>query len=68
MELCQGKVRLGVRDRFFTRGQWAWNRLPRAVGTAPSCWSSRSVWTSLSGIGFQCEFSCVRPGVGLDDS
>jgi len=31
MELCQGKVRLEVRMRFFTRGWWAWNRLPRAV-------------------------------------
>ena len=35
MELCQGRGRLGVRRRFFTRGWWAWNRLPRAVGTAP---------------------------------
>ena len=33
MELCQGKGRVGARERFFTRGQRAWNRLPRAVGT-----------------------------------
>jgi len=26
----------------------AWHRLPGAVGTAPSCWSPRSIWTSLS--------------------
>jgi len=38
-----GERQLGVRDRFCTRGWWAWNRLPRAVGTALSCWSSRSV-------------------------
>ena len=25
-----------VRDRVFTIGQWAWSRLPRAVGTALS--------------------------------
>ena len=43
-----GEGHLGVRDRVYTRGQWAWNGLPRAVGTAPSCQSSRSVWTLLS--------------------
>ena len=36
MELCQGRVRLGVRKRFFTRVWWAWNRLSRTVGTALS--------------------------------
>ena len=40
----------GVRERFFTRGQWARNRLPRAVGTALSWWSSMSVWRMLSDI------------------
>jgi len=35
-EMYQEKVRLGVRKMFFTRGWWAWNRLPRAVGTALS--------------------------------
>jgi len=35
MELS-GEGQLGVRDRVCTRGQWAWNRRPRAVGTAPS--------------------------------
>jgi len=30
-----------------------WNRLPRAVGTAPSIQSSRRVWTTLSDIGFE---------------
>jgi len=36
MELHQGRVRLDKRQRFFTRGQWAWNRLLRAVVMAPS--------------------------------
>ena len=42
-ELCQGRVRLGVRKRYFTRGQWEWNRFARAESTAPGRWSSRSV-------------------------
>ena len=46
--LNQGRVRLGVRKKFFTRGHWAWNRLIRAVGIASGCQSSRSVWTPLS--------------------
>jgi len=41
-----GKGQLGARDRVCTRGWWAWNRLPRAVGMAPS--ASRNVWTVLS--------------------
>ena len=32
MELQEGRVKLGVSKRFFTRMQWSWNRLPRAVG------------------------------------
>ena len=36
---------LGAREWFVTRGGWAWNRLPRAVGTAPSFQNSVSVWT-----------------------
>ena len=36
MELRHGRIRSGVKKRFFTRGQWAWNRLPRAVVMAPS--------------------------------
>ena len=53
MELHQGKVRLGVRKRFFTRGQWAWNRLPRLVVMAPRGWGSRSIWMMLSDIRFK---------------
>jgi len=51
---------VGVRKRLFTRGQWAWNRLPRAVVTAPGCQSSRRIWTTHSGIGF--EFSVALGG------
>jgi len=37
MELCQGRGdRLGIGNRCFSRGRWAWNGLPRAVGTALS--------------------------------
>lgn len=35
-------------------------RLPRAVVTALNCWSSRSGWTALSGIGF--EFQVILCG------
>ena len=65
MELRQGRVRLVVRRRFCTRGCWARNRLPRAVGTAFSCWSSKSIWTVLSDVCFGWPF--VEPRAGLDD-
>jgi len=35
----------------------------RTVGTAPSCWSLRSIWTVLSEIGFG--WLCVEPGLDL---
>ena len=47
-----GQGQLGVRERVCTRGQWAWNGLPRAVGTAPSCRSSGNIWTPLSATRF----------------
>jgi len=34
MELCQGRSRWVFRERFCTRGRWAWNSLPRAVALA----------------------------------
>ena len=43
IELHQRKDGLGVRERFFTRGWWAWNRLPRAVVRAPTCQSAKSI-------------------------
>ena len=43
-----------MRKRFYTeRVVGHWNRLPGAVGTAPSCQSSRSVWIILSDVGFE---------------
>jgi len=39
---------------------------PRAVGTAPSYRSARSVWTPRSDIG--CGWCCVEPGAGLRDT
>lgn len=36
MNLYQGEdIRVDIRNMLFIRGQFAWNRLPRAVGTAP---------------------------------
>jgi len=49
MELCQGRFGLGFRERSFTaRVVGHWDRLTRAVVTAPSWRSSRSVWTAGS--------------------
>ena len=48
-----GRSGLGIRKSFFTRGRWAWNRLPRAAVIALSCQNSRSVWITLSDIGFE---------------
>jgi len=49
-------------ERLFTRGCWAWNRLPRAVVVAPSCQSLKSIWIAFH---FLC--SSVESGVGLRD-
>ena len=51
MELHQGRVRLGVRKTFFTRGPRAWNRLPREVVRASIYQSSRSIWIMVSDTG-----------------
>ena len=48
-----GEGQLGVRDRVCTSGRWAWNGLPKAMGTASGCWCSRSIFTPLSYIGFE---------------
>jgi len=65
MERNQGRVMVGLRETFFTRGWWAWNVLPKAVVMAPSCQSSRSVGTVLSNTGFG--WPCVESAVGLGD-
>jgi len=38
-------------ERVCTREQWAQHRLPRAVGTAPSChsWTTNCIWVVLCG-------------------
>jgi len=41
-------------------------QLPRAVGTALGWWSSGSIWTVLSDIGFDFGRSCVELGIGVD--
>jgi len=40
-----------------------WNRLPRAVVTAPGCQSSKSIWTILLDMGF--EFLMVLYGARI---
>jgi len=66
MELS-GEGQLGVRERGCTRGRWAWNGLPRAVGTAPSAgvqgWSGECSQPR----GLNAGWSCAELGVGLDD-
>ena len=57
---------MGVRDRLCTRGQWAWNRLPRAVGVLEfkECLDTalrHRVWDLCCPV-------CMEPGVGHDDS
>ena len=48
MELGQGRVRLGVRERVCTqRGVGYWGRLPRAAVTASSPLEFTGVWTTL---------------------
>ena len=42
-----------------------WHRLPRAVVTALSCHSLRSIWTALSYIRSIFLWSCVETGAGL---
>jgi len=42
-----GEGQVGVRERFCPRGQWAWNGLPRAAGTAPSCQCSRGLDSAI---------------------
>jgi len=62
-----GEGEVGVRGRFCIRGWWAWNRLPRAAGTALNCPRSRSIWTAVSDI--LSDFWVILCGsrVGCDD-
>lgn len=56
--VVSGESQVWVRERFWTRGVWACNRLPRARCTIPSCQGSRSTWTMIPDTGF--EFWAVR--------
>ena len=49
-----------------TRGRWAWNGLPRAVGTARVP-EFRERLGSAQTLGLNLGWRCVEPGVGLDD-
>lgn len=53
---------------FYWKAVGHWNRLPRAVVTTPSCWSSRSVWTIPSDMEFDFECSHTERRVVFDDS
>jgi len=55
---------MGTGERVCTRGQWAGNRLPRAVTMAPT---SGSVGMPLSDTGCEFRWYFVEPGVGPDD-
>jgi len=44
-----GEGQVGLREKFCTRKQWAWNGLLRAVGQ----WALLEEFKSLSGIGFE---------------
>jgi len=46
----EGQV-MGVRKRFFTQRYSGMEQAPKVMG--PICLSSRSIWTVLSGIGFE---------------
>ena len=58
MELCEGEVR----KRFCTRDRRAWNRLPRAVGSAPRARVQGALDNTL-----RHRVWVVEPGVELHD-
>jgi len=60
----QRRLRGGLTAAY--REWWAWNRLPREVVMAPNCWSSRSIWTTISRVESVFGRSYVKLGVGLD--
>jgi len=67
MELRWEWDRLDTRKKFFTRGWWAWNKLPRAVGMDPRA-RVQEVWGHHSQTyGPIFGGSCEEPRVGLDE-
>jgi len=67
MELRQGRAG-GGRERVCTRGRWAWNRIPRAVGAARAARVQRVFGQCSQMLGLDLGWSCVEPGIGLHDS
>lgn len=45
----------------------SWNRLPGAVVTATSCWSSGRLGQCSQKYGLIFGWCCVEPGIGLND-
>lgn len=66
VELHQRRVGGESKKSSGTSGWWASNRLPRAVVTAPSCWSLTVAGTTLSNIGFAFWVVPLEPGFELD--
>ena len=66
--VVSGEGQLGVRERGCTRGQWAWNRLPRAVGTAPSARVQRALGYHSQTQGLNAGQCCVEAGAVLSDT
>ena len=62
-----GEGQLGVRDRVCTRGWWAWNGLPRAVGMTLSSGVLKAFGQHSEIYDLFFERSCVAPGLALDD-
>jgi len=58
-----GEGQLGVRDRVWARGGWAWNGLPRAVGTAPRARAQGAFGQCSQTLGLGFEWCCVEPGL-----
>ena len=56
-----------VGDRFCTRGRWAWNELPRAVGTAPSAGAQGAFGHHSQMEGWNLGWCYVEPTASLDD-